>query len=472
MHSETLIFSDMDKKINPSVYLGVLTIQATKPFADSGQILFTTGEDKITPTQWTVLLGNNNTGKTRLLRTIATTLNVIKNDKQRVSESFDKWITKEAAKIIFDKPELDLSSPLKPSVYEDAWASAKSKLSTIGTVMGGTISRDQVLTSLGEGQYKVDFSIKDLEENEAFYLEVNDCKYFLATSHNEKPFIVGYGVNRRSSPSDLSNSQNEDPVASLFSENVSLLNVEDWLIQTDYASKNGVPEAVSVMEKIRLILTGGILPDVKDFKLTSIKDRSGVKSYAEFLTDYGWTSFNQLGYGYQASITWLLDLAKRMLDQYPDAPNPLIMPAIVLIDEIDLHLHPSWQRKIFGHLSNLFPNTQFIVTAHSPLVIQSSDEINLILLRKEEDHIYISQPDISNYKGWSVEEILSEVMGLEEKTYSDTYLDLMKEFDDSLDNEDYEKAKHIYEQLNIILPPDSGQRKLLRIQMASLTPAH
>ena len=74
------------------------------------------------------------------------------------------------------------------------------------------------------------------------------------------------------------------------------------------------------------------------------------------------------GFGYQTTLTWLVDFCKRMFELYPDADNPLHGEAVVLVDEIDLHLHPKWQRDLVPTLSKIFPNVQFIVTTHSPHV--------------------------------------------------------------------------------------------------------
>src|SRR5258708_13262756 len=95
-------------------------------------------------------------------------------------------------------------------------------------------------------------------------------------------------------------------------------------------------------------------------------------------------------------VTWMVDLAARMFESYPDSNNPVAEPAIVLVDEIDLHLHPKWQRKIFEYLSDKFPQTQFIVTAHSPLVVQSAPiDANIVLLRKEGGHVVIDNEKTS-----------------------------------------------------------------------------
>jgi predicted ATP-binding protein involved in virulence len=167
-------------------------------------------------------------------------------------------------------------------------------------------------------------------------------------------------------------------------------------------------------------------------------------------------------------MAWLADFMKRMFERYPESENPIAEPAIVLLDEIDLHLHPDWQRKIIGFLSHHFPATQFIVTAHSPLIVQSADNVNVVLLEKEADRVKIHQPQIKTFKGWTVEEILSELMGLGEKTLSDSYLSLLKDFEEGLETENYDKAQKSYDDLIQILHPQSTQRKLLRMQLSAL----
>jgi predicted ATP-binding protein involved in virulence len=109
----------------------------------------------------------------------------------------------------------------------------------------------------------------------------------------------------------------------------------------------------------------------------------------------------------------MVDLASRMFDRYPDSEYPLHEPAVVLVDEIDLHLHPKWQRDLMGFLTRLFPNTQFIATAHSPLVVQAASDANVVLLRREDDHVIIDN-DVKAIHNWRVDQILtSDLFGLE-----------------------------------------------------------
>ena len=112
-------------------------------------------------------------------------------------------------------------------------------------------------------------------------------------------------------------------------------------------------------------------------------------------------------------MTWMVDFASRLFERYPDSPNPLAEPAIALVDEIDLHLHPRWQRTLMQFLSETFPNTQFIVSAHSPLVVQAATDANIVLLRREGDHVVIDN-DIQAIKGWRIDQVLtSDLFGLE-----------------------------------------------------------
>jgi AAA domain, putative AbiEii toxin, Type IV TA system len=244
----------------------------------------------------------------------------------------------------------------------------------------------------------------------------------------------------------------------LFDNKTLLSNVEEWLKELYFALTQQINGANIRYKQVENILCGGLLPDVTEIRITTIPDKSSFETFPEFLTSQGWVRLEDLGYGYQATLAWVADLAKRMFDQYPDLENPLHGPAVVLVDEIDLHLHPEWQRKIIKYLSDLFPNTQFIVTAHSPLIIQSAE--NGINIRQR----------FGSFQGWTVDEILTELMNLGDRTRSDLYLQLMQDFENAVLDDDYEKAQGAYNQLDTILSPSSYQRKVLQIQMSSLIP--
>ena len=125
-----------------------------------------------------------------------------------------------------------------------------------------------------------------------------------------------------------------------------------------------------------------VLPDVSEIRITSRHEKER-RPASNLRTPYGWVPLRQLGYGYRTMIAWIVDFASRMVERYPDSPDPLAEPAVVLVDEIDLHLHPKWQRDLIGFLTERFPNTQFIATAHSPLIVQAAGDANIALAQAQ-----------------------------------------------------------------------------------------
>ncbi len=128
-----------------------------------------------------------------------------------------------------------------------------------------------------------------------------------------------------------------------------------------------------------------------------------VRKDGEYLT------INQLSDGEKCTIALFGDLARRMALANPERENPLEGTGVVLIDELDLHMHTSWQRKVLGVLKNTFPNVQFIITTHSPQILgEADDTLNLLYMFKEEKKI--SMKSYQSFMGWDTNVILEEVM--------------------------------------------------------------
>ncbi len=428
----------------PAVYFASLTIENVKCFKDKQTINLSDGNDE--PAMWTVILGNNNTGKTTLLRCFADL------EPEIINES--------ASKEVYFSPVIRGANNFKEAYLE-----------------GTHIKSEWFVNNYKEG---LNWEFKQLNSHPPIPSIIASDRPFISAAINTRSGlrnkylgaikIYGYGTNRRAGKTSLSETENQDNSASLFSDKVTLLNAEEWLLQIDYASKNGIKSAKFRLDKIKTVLTSGILPDVKDFKCVSQEVNNQINNFVECKTDYGWVRLHDLGYGYQSMTAWIVDLAQKMFQRYPESINPLQEPAIVLIDEIDLHLHPEWQRNIIKYLSDLFPKTQFIVTAHSPLIVQSAENINLVILEKQDNHVVINQPDLTTYKGWTVEEILSDLMGLDDRVSSDKYLKTIRNFENALDTENYQEAKKSYDELVTLLHPNNVQRELLELQMSSLVP--
>lgn len=143
---------------------------------------------------------------------------------------------------------------------------------------------------------------------------------------------------------------------------------------------------------------------------------------------------------------------------------------IILIDELELHLHPIWQAKISNILKEVFPKVQFIVTTHSPHIIQNANPNEIIALKRNEDGMVIKK-EIPNtefgFQGWTVEEVLFDIMGMED-TRTEIYKNSIRNFQNAITNESYSLAKEEFEKLDNLLHPDNYLRKLLSFDLASV----
>lgn len=124
-------------------------------------------------------------------------------------------------------------------------------------------------------------------------------------------------------------------------------------------------------------------------------------------------------------------------------------PGVVIIDELDLSLHPTWQKRIIRILKELFPKVQFICATHSPFIIQSLEEGELIVLDDVEEQVYAGQ---------SIEDIAEDIMGVELVQYSEkkeemykaakTYFEALK--DENITREKLEQLRERAEELEAI----------------------
>lgn len=122
--------------------------------------------------------------------------------------------------------------------------------------------------------------------------------------------------------------------------------------------------------------------------------------------------FRLLSDGVRNMIGMVADIAHRMAQLNPALETSVVRetPGVVLIDELDLHLHPKWQRTIVNDLKRTFPRVQFIVTSHSPFIIQSLEEGELRRLQEVDDNEEVMSDDFVNK---SIEDISESAMGIE-----------------------------------------------------------
>ncbi|HCL4447596.1 TPA: AAA family ATPase [Clostridium botulinum] len=241
--------------------------------------------------------------------------------------------------------------------------------------------------------------------------------------------------------------------------------IKGWLINRILFSQQSKALDNSQLENLKLALEcfsmlssevkySRIIPDTLDIMVN---------------TSQGEIYFEYLSSGYKSCFYILLGIIKQIEFRFK---NPHIevknFNGIVLIDELDLHLHPEWQAKIIWALKKIIPNAQIIATTHSPNMVQAvlPNEI-IALTRDEKGDIQEKKLNLGKYglQGWTIEEILIDVMGLK-STSSELYLNTIKAFDNAMDNDDTDEIKKNYIILNDMLHPDNPIRKILEIQMA------
>lgn len=220
-------------------------------------------------------------------------------------------------------------------------------------------------------------------------------------------FIVGYGATRRVETGDFSESSARrsrglryQRIAGLFEDHVALRPITTWLTRLQQRPER-FREAVALL--------GRALPRTVGFKGEFLSEDE------QYLFDFEGapTPFSALSDGYKAFIGWVGDLIGHLVDVAPNDQALDAIPGIVLVDEIDLHLHPAWQREVVPLLSKTFPQLQFVFSSHSPLVASSVKRENIFVTdRAENGTATINQIDEQVF-GQSVEHVLlSSYFGL------------------------------------------------------------
>lgn len=178
------------------------------------------------------------------------------------------------------------------------------------------------------------------------------------------------------------------------------------------------------IEAVRHALSS-FLPEFKNLTVRRNPLRMEVEKQGQRL------SVNQLSDGEKCMIALIGDLARRLSIANPTLGNPLLGHGIVMIDEIDLHLHPKWQRLVVPKLLEVFPNCQFIISTHSPHVITHVHPDSLYLLEQTSQGIRAERP--SESFGKNVDRVLEDLMGLNttrpddvEKELRSIFLDIDK----------------------------------------------
>jgi len=299
---------------------------------------FKTEEDEIR--KWTLILGENGTGKSNLLKAIALVT--------AGSDSLGELLGNPADWISYDKNKCLIEATIENQEGEKRDIRLE-------------INRNDKISGV----------IKKNSEN----LELLDSALGY-TSRNY--FLVGYGALRRLKDSkSFTRSENffdqyrSRRIGTLFNRDVTLNSIESWALDLHYQ------EEEKGLEIIRKSLNE-FLPEVFFDRI----DKKNKKLI--FKTPNGKMPLDFLSDGYQNMVGWLGDLLYQITETFGDYSSPLDTRGVLLIDEIELHLHPNWQRRLIQYLEKMLPNFQIITTTHAPLTAQQAPKDSLFFIRRDE----------------------------------------------------------------------------------------
>lgn len=302
--------------------------------------------------KWTLVLGQNGAGKSTILRAVA----LVTAGSEALPE-------------LLERP--------------DSWIRVGSKTCSIAADLVTADGEERhVALSWARGQ-----SIRDIFDSNRETLDQLDS----ALNHTLRSyFTVGYGTSRRlpgirsSAPMrEIYSHPRAARVATLFSNDAVLNSLNTWAMDLDYRRSH------AGLDIIRNTLSD-FLPGIKLLRIDKEKRE------LLFETPDGEVPLDQLSDGYQNVAGWCGDLLYRITETYRDYKHPLKARGLLLIDEIDLHLHPLWQRRLRQFLDEKMPNFQILATSHSPLTAQEAGEGELYFLRRPQPNAAV---ELEHYLG-------------------------------------------------------------------------
>ena len=225
-------------------------------------------------------------------------------------------------------------------------------------------------------------------------------------------FLAAYGANRRTERPEAYNENlrcvRYQRVASLFEPHVGL--VPSAL--AFYRNRERIAEAIQLLNRL---LPADEIHNIKMKQYVVLENSDHPYTYLPeplFDADGVDLPLSGLSDGYRIFCGWVIDLVGHLSRVIPKGIELNKASGVVIVDEIDLLLHPSWQRYVIETLAAEFPNIQFIITTHSPIVVGTLDPENIFLIERSEPHTSVISSCSQDVHGKSIDEILVKVFGL------------------------------------------------------------
>ncbi|WP_187119048.1 AAA family ATPase [Bacillus marasmi] len=269
----------------------------------------------------------------------------------------------------------------------------------------------ELIKTLAANQYSSSkLTVNDSTQDLIAYLHkqlAEDCCF-------NAPIFVNYPVHRtvKDVPIKLKARKGFDPFSAYhhcFSNDVDFRSFFEWFLDEAYMEelRQGAPNRQ--LSAVRNAIYN-FLPGFSDLKVTR-----GRKIRVTVVKGNQRLEISQLSNGEKCTLAMVGDLARRLALANPSLDNPLEGEGIVLIDEIELHLHPALQRDIINRLQSTFPNIQFILSTHSPQVLGEINSAQIFFVTQQEDGEDIHVRSVPTLFGKDSNMILEQFMGAAEK---------------------------------------------------------
>jgi predicted ATPase len=242
--------------------------------------------------------------------------------------------------------------------------------------------------------------------------------------------------------------------------------LKQWIVNVDYQIKDARSRKQDPQQYERLLHDFfNVVTELTSDTKIEFKEVNAQTKEITIITDDGVLPIEALSQGMTSLIGWVGILLQRMYEVYGTDEDPKQRYALVLMDEIDAHLHPAWQQSLVKRLSKVFPKVQFIATTHSPLIVGGMKPEQIIRFARDEDQKVITYKVEEAMTIGRADQILSsDLFGLESTfTLNDDLTVLMDKYHELLAKERNPAEEKQFQQLREMLKT--------RIPMTGETPA-
>lgn len=326
---------------------------------------------------WHVVIGDNGSGKTTFLRAISLVL-IGEREAAALRQDWSDWLRKDASQGRIELG-LEFEPQLEPKPLAGWIAIAKAAEKEKESFQIEFSREDGGSVHLSGKQSFLQFQFQSPVHIPTESYTIKGVKADINAALTAGGFSAAYGPFRRFSGGDPESDKiyTSNPYLaahlSIFGENIALTECLRWLKDLDYRKAKEQPEGALLDRIIDFVNQEGFLPH--QARLTEISPDGVIFTDGEDRQ----VPVEELSDGYRSVLSLTFELIRQLVyfygqDKIFDTNNSkIIVSGVVLIDEVDAHLHPTWQRRIGLWFREHFPNIQFIVTTHSPLVCQAAE---------------------------------------------------------------------------------------------------